>query len=60
MNEVYMGMLQVQSPARDINDEVIQATEKLSPYQQFMLLRHLAVKEENYKKIEPHNPLLLN
>ena len=47
MNEVYMGMLQVQSPARDINDEVIQATEKLSPYQQFMLLRHLAVKEEN-------------
>lgn len=42
MNEVYMGMLQVQSPARDINDEVIQATEKLSPYQQFMLLRHLA------------------
>lgn len=36
---------------RDINDEVIQATGKLSPYQQFMLLRHLAVKEENDKSI---------
>lgn len=51
MNEVYMGMLQVQSTARDINDEVLQATEKLSPYQQFMLLRHLAVKEENDNNI---------
>lgn len=36
---------------RDINDEVIQATGKLSPYQQFMLLRHLAVKGENDKSI---------
>ncbi len=42
MSEVYMGALQVKTPARDINDEVLQAVGQLDEFQQFMLLRHLA------------------
>lgn len=41
MSEVYMGALQVKTPARDINDEVLQAVGQLDEFQQFMLLRHL-------------------
>ena len=47
MNEVYMGMLQAKVPARDLNDEVLQATDQLNPYQQFMLLRHLSQMANN-------------
>ena len=42
MSEVYMGALQVKTPARDINDEVLQAVGQLDEFQRFMLLRHLA------------------
>lgn len=41
MSEVYMGALQVKTPARDINDEVLRAVGQLDEFQQFMLLRHL-------------------
>lgn len=42
MAEVSMGFIQAKTPPRDIHDEVIRAIEKLSPYQQFMFLRHLS------------------
>ena len=55
MNEVYMGFLQAEAPAKDVNDEVIQATEQLGPYQQFMLLRHLAGKIDENEVINSNN-----
>jgi hypothetical protein len=42
MNEAYMGFQQAEAKVKDINDEVLKATEKLDAYQQFRLLRHLA------------------
>lgn len=50
MNEVYMGYLQVRKTEQDMDDMVLQAAEKLSPYQRFMLLRHLAAKVEETDK----------
>jgi hypothetical protein len=55
MSEVSMGWLQAGGPgepeitdrAADLNDKVIRAVSELTPYQQFMLLRHLAGKVDN-------------
>ena len=50
MNEAYMGFQQSRAKAKDINDEVLKATEKLDAYQQFRLLRHLAAKVNGNNK----------
>lgn len=46
MGEVGMEFIQVMKRVPDVHEMVIQASEKLTPYQQFMLLRHLASKVE--------------
>lgn len=44
MQEITIGFMQAHTPILDINDKVIKASSNLTPYQQFMLLRHLAGK----------------
>ena len=44
MGEVSMEFVQVKKRVPDVHEMVIQASEKLTPYQQFMLLRHLVNK----------------
>ena len=50
MTEVSMGYLQSGKSTEDPFDKVLEAVSKLSPYQQFMLLRHLAGTVEDSKK----------
>ena len=47
MSDVHIGMVQSKANIlRDPNEAVLQAEGKLDPFQQFMLLRHLADKEK--------------
>ena len=50
MTEVSMGYLQSGKSTEDPFDKVLEAVSKLSPYQQFMLLRHLAGTVEDSEK----------
>lgn len=50
MTEVSMGYLQSGKSTEDPFDKVLEAVSKLSPYQQFMLLRHLAGTVEDFEK----------
>lgn len=48
LNEVSIGFLQVRKPEiPDIRDQVIKASSELTPYQQFIFLRHLASIVDN-------------